>query len=118
MNTAPSAEPAGHHHPAKDRIRQLIEEIGCCPHGCYCTLKEILIRAPRDVRVLVQIKCIEKFKYERSADAKKDIGWEEAFRLWVDEGHAAAFARHFDEGAHFGEVYRAVMDDAAKRKPG
>ena len=37
--------------------RKLIDDLcsGCCSTERYCTLKEILVRAPRDARTLIQI---------------------------------------------------------------
>ncbi len=96
-----------------ERLKDIIEEIGCCTPGHYCTLKEILLRSHRDTRTLVQIRCIEKFKYERSEQAKRDIGWTEAFERWIDEGRAAAFSRLFRDDVRIGELYQQIMKDPA-----
>lgn len=96
-------------HKQDEHMRALIEDIACCPHGHYCTLKEVLCRAPRKAREILQIKCVEKFKYERSHGEKRAIEWHEAFDLWIAEGYAAAFAVVFHDGIAFAELYRAVM---------
>lgn len=94
--------------------RELIEEMGCCPTGHYCTLKEVLIRCPRDTRTLVLIKCLEKFKYERSEREQRALDWEGALDLWIAEGRADLFARLFREDTRVEELYRAVMNEPAK----
>lgn len=83
---------------------------GCCSPDKYCTLKEVLVRAPRDARTMVQIKCIEKFKYERSKRDKKDIGWNEAVRMWIDEGYADRFVEGYREGVRLDDLYYKVSN--------
>ena len=109
MNTA--------HHPPNEsqttnRNRDLIEDLcsDCCRVGHYCTLKEITARAPRDARIMIQIKCIEKFKYERSQQAGHDIGWNEAFLTWIQEGFADRFSRLYHSGVQIARLYGAVME--------
>lgn len=99
---------------ATNRNRELIEELGCCSKGHYCTLKEVLIRCPRDARMLAQIKCLERFKYERSERERRALEWEDALELWIGEGHARRFARAFREGMRVEELYRAVMDESER----
>lgn len=103
--------------PAATRNRELIEELGCCSKGHYCTLKEILIRCPRDARMLAQIKCLEKFKYERSEREHRAIEWEEALDLWIAEGHAQRFAHHFRADRRVEEIYRAVTSEPGRGGP-
>lgn len=109
MNTTTQA----HHESAcTQRNRALIEDLcsDCCPPGHYCTLKEITARSPGDARTLLMIKCIEKFKYERSQREGRDLGWNDAFGVWIQEGLADRFSRAYHPGIRFGTLYRAVMD--------
>ena len=99
----------GNTYRSREGLRELINDVACCPHQHYCTLKEILCHAPRQAREILQIKCVEKFKYERSEKEGRAIDWQEAFELWIAEGFAAAFARAFHEGVGFAELYRVVM---------
>lgn len=98
-----------------DRVRkqnkELIEDMcyGCCPSGNYCTLKEIMMRAPRDARTMVQIKCIEKMKYERSKGEDREVDWNEASRIWVNEGYASLFAKLYREGMRVAELYDMLV---------
>jgi len=94
---------------SREAIREMIEDVACCPKGQYCTLKEILCAAPRQTREILQIKCVEKFKYERGPQVRREVDWQEAFELWVSEGHAARFAHCYRDGIHFAELYREIM---------
>ncbi len=90
--------------------RELIEEIcdGCCPRGHYCTLKEILLRVPRNARTLMQIKCIEKLKYERSVAERRAVDWDEALDIWVNERFAERYAAAYRDGIRLEELYMLV----------
>ncbi len=89
--------------------RSVIEDISeGCPPGKYCILKEIVVNSGMSDRLLVQLKCIEKFKFERSADCGMDIGWETAHKEWIREGFSEKFERLYREGAGFRELYPLV----------
>ena len=105
-----------HHPPTESQTashnRELIEDLcsDCCRPGHYCTLKEITARAPHDARTMLMIKCIEKYKYVRSQQAGHDIGWNEAFLTWIQEGLAERFSRLYHPGVRLAGLYCAVMD--------
>ena len=64
----------------------------------YCILKDLLLTAHTfDERFLVQLKCVEIYKYEESKTEDKDIGWSDAFMQWADKGFAKKFADLYDE---------------------
>ena len=88
--------------------KKMLEEI--C-EGCtgYCTLKEIMLNSGMDDRTVMQMKIIEKFKYDWSKQEGRDLGWEEASRRYVDLGYAKAFAKHWHEHAHVNEIYRKLI---------
>ncbi len=89
----------------------VIEDISeSCPPGKYCILKEIVLNSGMSDRLLVQLKCIEKFKFERSSYCGRDIGWEEAHKEWVKEGYSEKFRRLYGEGVSFREIYPLIMD--------
>ena len=91
---------------------QIIDEIceDCCHSHCeYCTAKQILLwMMGQDPRHIIQIKCIEKYKYERSEELKKDIGWDEAADEWTKK-HAEAFAKYYEHDLSYSAIYRKVM---------
>ena len=92
--------------------KQILEEI--C-EGCkteYCTLREILLHSGLSDRMVVQIKCIEKYKYEQSQLEGKDIGWEQANMRWVERGYAERFSRVYKGDVSYKLIYKGVMEDA------
>jgi DhnA family fructose-bisphosphate aldolase class Ia len=97
------------HKTPKERVREVVTEIANCSATHYCTLKEILCRYQERTREILQIKCIEKFKYERSEAAGREIHWNEAFEMWIEDGRADAFARHYHDGIRFPDLFRQVM---------
>ncbi len=96
--------------------REVIEDICPCK-GKYCILKEIVLRESRvDDRMLEQIKCIERFKYEESQRQRKDIGWNQANLLWTINGHAKRFAEVYEPWMRNGTLYELVM--SSKKEDG
>ena len=90
--------------------RKILDEI--CGDYCrenYCILKEILINQSISDRNLIQIKCVEKYKYEISNFEKKDIGWNEAFRKWTEAGLAKKFAEVYQDGISFPELWTRIF---------
>ena len=52
---------------AKDQLRILLQKMrsDCACHAIgWCTLLELEVASHRDPRMLIQFKCIEKYKYE------------------------------------------------------
>ncbi|MFA5311723.1 MAG: hypothetical protein WC375_00225 [Methanomassiliicoccales archaeon] len=97
--------------------KTILDDITCdnCD-GTYCILKQILLHTHHpDARIMIQIKCVDKFKYEESEKAKKDIGWEDAFNRWVDKGYASAFAEAYNEDLSVAKVYKATVDIVRNR---
>jgi hypothetical protein len=92
--------------------RRIVEDIcsDCCPcPDGYCTLREVVLNSAMNNRFLEQIKLVEMFKYERSQRMEEDIGWEQALKLWCDEGYAARFAEVYEDGMTHNELYRLVV---------
>jgi len=96
--------------------REKIEEI-CerCPSE-YCTLKEVVSQCGLNDRSLIQIKCLEKFKYEQSNYQKKDVEWDGAFQDWMNQGYAERFAQFYEEGKHWETIYREVMNGTREKQ--
>ena len=92
--------------------RNIVEDIcESCPPGKYCILKEIVLHSGISDRLLIQLKCIEKFKYEKSASLGRDIGWEEAHRAWVGEGYSKKFGKFYADGMSFREIYTSIVEE-------
>ena len=91
----------------KDLIEEIVRDY-CPKPGCYCILKEIMMRT--DPRSLIQLKCLEVFKFERSRVEKREIGWDEAMDLWVKEGYAERFDGIYKDGISPVEGYIQTMN--------
>ena len=92
--------------------QEIVEDI-CCEE-CrgktgYCTLKEIILHSGLSDRTLEQIKCIERFKWQESATAGRDIGWAESHKKWVERGYASKFAEIYRDGMSNNVLYEMVM---------
>jgi hypothetical protein len=99
----------------KSKIHQEILEDIC--GGChnYCLLKEIMLNElSLDDRALEQMKCVEKFKFEQSERERRDIGWTEAWRAWVNEGYAKKFSEVYKSGMVHSEIWEAIFNHKEK----
>lgn len=99
--------------------KQYCELLESCAEGCenkYCFFKIFLLEQHPNPRIISQIKCFEKYKYEESERQKKDIGWNAAIEKWIEEGYAAAFAEVFDPELPIRQVYNETMAMVKKSK--
>ena len=80
----------------------------------WCLLKEILVCSHSDARFLVQLKCVEHFKYEESERQNRDVGWEDAHMEWVACGYSKAFAEFYDEDLTAEQIYEKIVKSLAK----
>jgi hypothetical protein len=91
------------------------EGVNCARGRNDCVLKDKIMETPITDRILVQLKCIEIFKYEECAARGNgaNLTWNEAFELWRDRGHAESFARVYSEEVDPREIYLRVVGRAA-----
>jgi hypothetical protein len=96
----------------KTKLKQLIDEIvdNCPNKNGYCTIKEILLHVGQEPRTLIQIKLIEKFKFEKSRELSKDIGWDGAFKDWIELKYAQKFSKLYDEEKSVSQLYKEIMN--------
>lgn len=87
--------------------REVIDDI--CECNGYCILKEVVLRLGPDDRTLEQLKCLERFKYERSKMFGREINWSEATKMWSDEGFAEKFSEIYVQGLTNSVLYNIVM---------
>ena len=98
---------------SKKKYLETLDEIsqdGCCNKD-YCIFRVILESMSVDHRVLIQIKCVEKFKYEVSESNKRCVDWEEAFNLWIDKGYAKKFSDLYSEDKKFTTLYKEIIKE-------
>ncbi len=90
--------------------REIIEDV-CCNCNKYCLLKEIILcNSALDDRTLEQMKCVERFKFERSEKENRDIGWTGAWNYWVVEGYAQRFGEAYKNGMKHEEIWDAIFN--------
>ena len=100
---------------SKAQLAKKVNEVVCeyCKSD-WCLLKEVMICKHSDSRFLVQLKCIEKFKFVLSETAKGDVGWDVAHMEWVDRGYAKRFADVYNEDLTAEQIFEKIA--AAERK--
>ena len=74
----------------------------------YCILIELLLSMGKEPRFLIQMKCVEKFKFELGKEVDRKVDWTEAFTKWIDDGFAKKFDKEFNEDLSFEEIYYKV----------
>jgi len=95
------------------------ELINQCIEHCqvqYCFLKHLIQHQHTNPRTLCQIKCIEIFKWEKSAEVGHDIGWTKAAELWVIEGPAEHFSNAYKEALEINDKEDKAEEDINIRK--
>ena len=106
----------------KAKLRKLLIEIteDCKNKDGYCFLREFFIHMAqnKNPRTIIQIKCVEKYKDERSKEIKKDLGWDEAWKEWTSDntGYAKKFAEVYDEEKTFSQIYKEIRNSETKEK--
>jgi len=58
----------------------------------------------------MQLKAVDKFKYEKGKELDKKVDWAEALELWVQEGLAEKFAQHYTESIRFSTLYKKIRN--------
>lgn len=103
----------------QQRFREVASEITehCdCKDG-YCFWRELAELNVPSLRMVIQVECIKKFKWEESQRQGHDIenikegGCHGATaQLWVGNGLAEAFAKAYDEDLSVREIYKRTLD--------
>ena len=79
--------------------RKLLEEI-CDPCNLeYCLLKEMMLQNSLSDRNLLQIKMIEKFKWDWSNSEKKEYSWNEAGQRFAKE-YGELYSKFWDRSEY------------------
>lgn len=98
----------------KDRqlLREMVEDN--CPKkpGEYCFLEELVLHSPGMLEYIVlQIKMMEKLKYEWNKPYKEEIPWDDAMMRYVTEGYAAQYCELYknQELRHVKKMYTELV---------
>ena len=103
---------------SQKRFNEIIDEISSesCKKS-YCFFRKFVESLHPDPRVLIQLKCIEMFKWEESEREDHDIDWNEAGMRWSLEGYAEAFAKVFNEELSVRKIYMLTLAETKKNHP-
>lgn len=91
--------------------KKILDAVG--PRNCqgYCFFKLYFEMVQLDPKWLLQIKCLEMFKWEESERAGKDIGDEASIQRWISEGYAKIYSDLYTEDAEDPqELYKKVKE--------
>ena len=97
------------------QYKQMLNDI--CSDYCsqdYCILKAFLTSAHTSARILMQMKCAEKFKSviaKETGREIKDIELGESMERWVNDGYAVKFSEVYEEGVRYDTIYNRVMKE-------
>lgn len=67
---------------------------------------EFLVEGVTSPRLIMQMKCIEKFRFEKHPNTS----WQDSFNFWVDEGYAKLFGDLYTDDIKFRLLYRKIME--------
>ncbi len=79
---------------SKDEYRSFLKNL--CHDDCTsdnCILKEFLTRMQPNIRMLIQLKCLEYF----GKDCNEKLSGEELMKEWVTRGYAERFSDYYDD---------------------
>lgn len=85
-----------------------------CQNCKYCPL-EVIIQT--NTRAFEQHKIVEKFKFLRSELIGREINWNEAYIMYVEEGYAKRFAEVYKDGLTHKELEKRMGNLYKSRKP-
>lgn len=105
---------------AKDQIRILLQKMrwDCSCHGVgWCTLLELEVASHRDPRMLIQFKCVEKYKYIISKDEGRDFDFSEATHRWIADGKAKKFGELYKPTTYFSDYDIQRLFDSVLLQP-
>ena len=98
-------EIASHNEIGRLKLRELR-----CYETDTCPIKYIIIRKGLSKRTIKELRCIEKYKYIKSEEAGRDVGWDGAIMSWRDEGLAKTFDEVYDEKLNRDELWKRIFD--------
>lgn len=80
-----------------------------CPSDHVCILKQFLISSHPSPRLLIQLKCVDRYKRLCEKLEHIEMTWAEAMERWVKNGRSAKFAQVYDEDKKYLDIYKEVM---------
>ena len=92
------------------QYKKVLDELAPCEcENKYCFFKIFFELSKFDQRSLCQIKCLEKYKWEKNKSIAEDIGWERATEMWILDGSAQLFADLYSDELTAKEIYAKMF---------
>ena len=100
----------------KKAYKKMLDDICSddCPSEKTCILKEFLISSHPSPKLLMQLKCVDKFKKIIATEKGiniKEVLWNEAFEIWAERGMATKFSLTYDEDCCLKDTWKKLMSD-------
>lgn len=96
-----------------NKYKEILEDI-CQEEECTnknCILKDILINLHTSPRLLMQLRCVGRFKKLQENIRCKEMSWAEVMTIWVETGKAERFSEVYAENKKYLEIYKDVMQE-------
>ena len=81
---------------SEKNLESILGELDSCKCP-YCFFKTYFEEVKPDVRFIIQVKCVEIYKWEIGEKIHKDVGFSDAFMRWVEYGYAKIFAEKYKD---------------------
>jgi len=96
----------------KEQYKSIINEL--CDENCSCenecVLKLFVESQHTSLRLLMQMRCVQKYKIMCEKLDNRKYNWTEIMELWISNKRAERFAKVFSEDKKYLEIYREVME--------
>ena len=99
----------------KKEYGKLLDQL--CPEECLnkeCFFKDVLATIHPSPRLLVQLKCINRFKKQLAKEngvTECKIDSTSTVYEWIERGYAEKFAESYDENKTFIQIYKETIAD-------
>ena len=91
----------------KRKYKEIINNL--CDENCInddCVLKLFVAEQHTSLRLLTQMRCIQRYKLTCEKLDKRLYTWTEVMNLWVNNGRAEKFAKVYSEDKKYLQIYK------------
>ena len=96
----------------KKQYKELLDAV--CSEDCdndNCFLRQFILSSHPSPRLLVQLRCVARYKtLIENLDCEK-MTWAEVMEKWVSNNRAAKFAKVYDEDKTYMQIYKEIMNN-------
>ena len=97
----------------KNEYKKIINKLcdQCCTDENVCVLKLFVEEQHTSIRLLTQMKCVQKYKKLCENLDRRKYSWTEIMEIWIKNGRSAKFAKAYSEDKTYLQIYKEVMND-------